>query len=486
MSAITEPEVVWGSRAARFTLAATIVGSGLAFLDASVVSVALPHIEDDLGGGLATAQWVFNGYLLTLGALVLVGGALGDLLGKRRIFLIGTIGFGVTSALCGLAPTATTLIAARMLQGVAAALMIPTSLAILNAVFDGPHRGRAIGAWSGLAGIFTAIGPLIGGAIVQSTPNGWRWVFLLNLPLVVLAVVLTRAGVPPLPGSRTKEPIWSQVDVLGGVLAIAGLTLVVGPLIEAARFGTVRTVALVLAGFITLFAFVLVQRHREKTGKPAPMMPLRLYRIRTFCLANMLAFIVYGALGAVFFLVTVALQVGMGYSAIAAGASGVPVTILMAALSAKAGGLLPKVGARPLLTFGPLCMAVGVALLAVMRPGESYWIGVFPGYLLFGLGLAFVVAPVTATALGEVGPALSGTASGINNAVARIASLVCIAVLPLAGGLGMSALTSLRSGAAFLDGYRSAMLIAAGLCVLGGLFALIGFRSSDGRCAAQQ
>lgn len=481
----TTETLAWKSRRGRLALAATILGSGVAFLDGSVVSVALPRIEADLGGGLATLQWVFDGYLLTLGALVLVGGALGDLLGKRRVFIVGTVGFGLASLLCGLAPTANTLIAARMLQGVAAALLVPTSLAILNTVFAGEDRGRAIGAWSGLSGLFTAVGPFLGGVLVESSPSGWRWVFLINVPLVIGAVWLAKVGIPQLAGSRTSAPIWSQVDVLGGVLAVVGLGLIVGPLIEVQRLGALLTTGLVVLGSVVLVLFGLVERRRAITRTPPPMVQLSLFRLRTFSVANMLTFVVYGALGGAFFLVTVALQVGMGYSAIAAGAAGIPVTILLALFSSRVGALLPKVGARPLLTFGPLCMSVGIAWLAVMRPGQSYWLGVFPGFVLFAIGLVFVVAPVTATALADVGPALSGAASGVNNAVARIASLVAIILLPLAGGMASSEATSLTIGVAFLDGYRTAMLVAAATCAIGGVVAAVGFKRADGRVSVE-
>lgn len=476
-----EPGLEWGSRKARLALTATILGSGLAFLDGSVVSVALPFIERDLGGGLATLQWIFDGYLLTLGSLVLVGGSLGDLLGKRRIFVIGTIGFGITSLMCGLAPTAFALVVARMLQGVAAALLVPTSLAILNSVFTGPNRGRAIGAWSGLAGLFTAFGPFVGGVLVESLPSGWRWVFLINLPLVIGALWLAKLGIPNIPGTRTSAPIWSQVDVLGGILAVVGLGLIVGPLIEVQRLPGALTAGLVALGVIILGLFGWVEIRRERTMAPPPMIRLSLFRLRTFSVANLLTFIVYGALSGAFFLVTIALQLGMGYSAIAAGTAGIPVTIMLALFSSRVGGLLPKVGARPLLTFGPLCMAVGILLLGVFKPGQSYWVGVLPGYLIFAIGLVFVVAPVTATALANVTGDLSGAASGVNNALARIAGLVAIIFLPLAGGMAASQETSLSTGLSFLTGYRTAMIVAAIVCAIGGLVALFGFKSNDGK-----
>lgn len=480
-SSATSDALTWGSRRAKLTLTACILGSGLAFLDSSVVAVASPRIEADLGGGLPTLQWVTNGYLLTLGALVLVGGALGDLLGKKRIFIIGIIAFGISSAMCGLAPSAELLVLARMIQGVAAALMVPTSLAILNSTFTSGDRAKAIGAWSGLAGVFTAIGPFIGGLLVDTSPSGWRWVFLINIPLVVGAVVIARIAVPSHPGTRTSAPIMSQVDILGGVLAVLGLGLLLGPLIEIERLSAWGVAALMSCGAALLVTLGFVERHRAVTRKPPPMINLDLFTLRTFSVANIVTVVVYGSLSVAFFLVTIALQQGIGYSAVAAGAAGVPVTIVLAAFSSKAGGLLGKIGARPMLTIGPMIMAVGMVLLASIQPGQSYWMLVFPGFVVFAIGLVFVVAPVTATALSDVGPAESGTASGINNAVARIGGLVAIILIPLAGGLAASQADALGTGEEILAGYRTSMLIAAGVCVVGALLSLIAFRSEDGR-----
>lgn len=478
------PLLTWGTRRARLTLAATILGSGIAFLDGSVVSVALPRIEEDLGGGLATLQWVMDGYLLTLGSLVLVGGSLGDLLGKRRVFMFGTCFFGVASALCALAPSAEVLIAARMLQGVAAAFLVPTSLAILNSTFAGSDRGKAIGAWSGLSGIFTAIGPLVGGVLVDTGPNGWRWIFLLNVPLVVAAVWLARAAVPDLVGSRTDLPLRTQVDGLGAILTVVGLGLIMWPLIEVANMSGGLVVALLLIGVGALVALVFVERHRERTQQPPPMVPLSLFRIRTFSVANIVTFVVYGALSVVFFLVTVALQQGLGYSAAAAGIAGVPVTIILAVFSSRVGGLVPRIGARPLLTLGPIIMAIGTVVLATLSTSSSYWLAVFPGFVIFAVGLVLVVAPVTTTALGGIEANESGTAAGINNAVARVGGLIAIILIPLAGGMATSQATSLATGSAMLDTYRQAMLIAAAVCFVGGLIALLGFRANDARAPA--
>ncbi len=355
------PELLrYGTPAARPALAATILASGMAFLDGSVVTVALPRIEADLGGGFSTMQWVTDAYLLTLGSLVLIGGALGDLLGRRRVFLWGIVGFGVTSVLCGLAPTAGTLVAARTLQGMAAALMVPASLAILSSVFAGPDRGRAIGLWSGLSGITTAVGPVVGGFLVDLGTGGWRAVFLLNVPLAALSIWLALRGIPEIPGSRTPGPLRAQVDILGGALAVSGLALLVGSLIEAYRIGAILAVAGAAAGIALLAAFLAVERHRSQTRRPPPMMPPQVFRIRSFAVANVQTFVVYAALSGVLLLFTVTIQVGLGWSALAAGAAGLPITLILAAGSSRAGGLLPVLGARVMLTTGPAVMAVGI------------------------------------------------------------------------------------------------------------------------------
>jgi EmrB/QacA subfamily drug resistance transporter len=442
------------SRTGRGALAASIVASGMAFLDGTIVTVAAPHIARDLGGGFAGMQWVLDGYLLTLGALVLVGGAVGDLVGMRRIFIIGTVGFGVASVLCGMAPTLTALIAARMLQGACAALMVPTSLAMLNAVFAGADRGRAIGAWSGLSGVFTALGPFVGGLLVDSGPSGWRLAFLINIPLTVLAVWLALRFLPDLPGSHGSL---RALDWPGALVATVGLGLVVGPLIEGGRWAA----PLVLAGVVLLAVFVLLERRDGEV-----MVPPSLFSIRSFTVANLVTFVVYGALSAGTFLVTVYLQQALGYSALLAGAVGLPITVLLMLFSSRVGGLVSRYGPRWFLTAGPLVMAVGLAWLSRLRPGMGFWGSVLPPMLVFAAGLVLVVAPVTTAALRDIGPDLSGTASGVNNAVARVAGLLAIAVLPALAGMGDDG----RSG------YGTAMALSAGLCAVGGVVAAVGFR----------
>ena len=466
----------YGTPAARPALAATILASGMAFLDGSVVNVALPRIEADLGGGFATMQWVSDAYLLMLGSLVLIGGGLGDLLGLRRVFVWGIVGFGIASILCGLAPTAQLLITARALQGMTAALMVPASLAILSSVFASGDRGKAIGLWSGLSGVTTAVGPVVGGLLVDLGTAGWRAVFFLNVPLAVLSVWLARTGIPDIPGTRTAGPLRAQVDVLGGVLAVSGLGLVVGSLIEAARLGAALTAVGTTLGIGLLVGFVALERHRSRTGRPPAMMPPVLFRIRSFAVANAQTFVVYGGFVALLFLFTVALQIGLGWSALAAGAAGLPITLILAVGSSRAGGLLPVLGARTMLTVGPVLMALGIAILGLIRPGASYLMPILPGLVLFAVGLTIVVAPITTTALGDIPPQQSGIGSGINNAVARIAGLVMIAAVPLAAGLRLDGGTTDLFAA-----YTRASLLCAGLCLLGGLIAWVGYQSETGR-----
>ncbi len=454
--------LAWGTPAARRTLAATIVASGVAFLDSSVVTVALPRMGDDLGGGFSTLQWILDGYLLTLGALVLVGGALGDLLGKRRVFLWGIAGFGLTSLLCAVAPTASTLVVGRLLQGVAAALLVPGSLAILSASFAGADRGRAIGAWSGLGGLFTAAGPVLGGLLVESVSWGWRAIFLINPPLLAVAWWLTRTGVAELPGRRRAGRLAPQLDLPGAGLAVMGLGLIVYPLIEAGSLAPAAVIGLVALGVALLVGFVAVEARSAY-----PMLPPSLFKIRTFAVANLVTLVVYGALGAAFFLLIVHVQTNLGYSAAVAGLTGLPVTIVLGFLSARVGALVPVVGPRILLTLGPLIMGAALLLLGGVRPGSDYWMGIVAPMTLFAVGLVLVVAPVTTTALIDVPADRSGAASGTNNAIARVASLLAIAVLPLAGTAGGAAVGS-------VDAFSRSMVVAAVLCALGGVVALVG------------
>ena len=484
-SGVSENTIAFGSGIGRRVLAMAIVASGIGFLDATVVNVALPKIEAELGGGFATIQWVLDAYLLTLGALVLVGGALGDSLGRKRVFVWGVSGFAVTSLLCGLAPNATTLIVARALQGVAAALMIPGSLSLLSSLFRPQDRGRAIGAWSGLAGLVTALGPFVGGVLVDSGSSGWRWVFLLNLPLAAVVLWLAR-GIPTPDVDQRKNaslpPLREQIDFAGAGLTILGLALIVTPLIEARNIPGWLTAASILAGLAVLYGFWLLEQHREIRRTPPPMLPPSLWKIRSFSMANFITLFIYGGLSSVLLLFTIGFQIGLGWSALAAGAAGLPITLVLALLSSRIGGLLPKYGSRNLLTLGASLICLGALGLAALPDDASYWVNVLPPLLLFALGLAFMVAPITTTALGDIPVASSGTGSGVNNAVARIAGLIAIALVPLAAGL-----TSFdaEAGATVLPGYRRAMLICAALLALAAVLSWFGFSKETGRVTGE-
>lgn len=459
----------------RGVLLALVTASGTAFLDSSVVTVALPAMARQLGGGLTTMQWVVDAYLLTLGSFLLLGGSLGDLLGRRRVFLVGLVAFGAASVLCAVAPSASTLVAARAVQGVAAALLVPGSLAIIAAVFDPRERTRAIGLWGGLSGLFTMLGPFVGGLLVDAGPAGWRWVFLLNLPILVVSYVATVRYVPALPGSRAPGSVLDQLDVVGGVLAVVGLGLLAAGLIETPRIGVAAGAAVASAGGLVLVAFWWWERRCERRAaagaRRAPMMPPSLFAVATFTVANLVTLLVYGPIGGMTLILTLQLILGLGWSALAAGAAGVPITITLALLSGRVGSLVPRFGARPFLVTGPVLMTVGQVLLAGVSPGDSYLTGVLPGILTFALGLVMVVAPVTSTALGDVPLDRVGTASGVNNTTARVAQLVAVAALPVAAGLSSGSPEG-GSTAAFEAGYARAMLISAGVCLLGALVAL--------------
>lgn len=465
--------IEFASRRGRTVLAATILASGVAFLDATVVTVALPRIGTDLGADLAALQWVLDAYLLALGGLVLVGGALGDVLGRRRVFLAGVGGFGAASLLCALAWSPGVLIGGRAVQGVFAALLTPASLAILSSSFSSDQRGRAIGAWSGLAGIATAVGPFVGGWLVDSV--SWRWIFLLNIPLLAGAAEAARRAVPASGRSPTRHELRTRVDLPGAALAVAGLALIVTPLIEFAHLPPALVTASLAAGVAALGALVVHGRRR-----PSPMVPPGLFRIRTIAVANLVTVTIYAALTGASFLVTFGLQRALGYSALEAGAALVPLTLVLLVFSARVGAVLPRVGARPLLTAGSLLMAAGLVLLSRVEVGSVYLTGVLPGVLVMAAGLVLVVAPVTTTALADAPPSNQGVASGVNNAVARVAGLIAVAVLPAAAGI---AGTDGLAPEPLLEGVSRAMLILAVTCAVGALIAWIGLRPCDARKA---
>jgi EmrB/QacA subfamily drug resistance transporter len=440
-------------------LLATVLGSGLAFIDSTVVNIALPRIGDDFDAGAAGLQWTVNGYTLTLAALILLGGSLGDRFGRRRIFVIGVTWFAVASLLCGLALNIDMLVASRALQGIGGALLTPGALAILEASFDPVDRSRAIGAWSGLAGIAGAIGPFVGGWLVEVA--NWRLVFLINAPLAALVVLVALRHVPESANPEAAR----ELDIAGavaGAVGLAGLTFgfTAWPQRGPGDPLVLGTLVLGVAGIV---GFVLIE-HRS----PHPMLPLALFRNAAFAAANLVTFAVYAALGGVFFLVVINLQVVSGFSPLAAGIALLPVTALMLLLSARAGALAGRIGPRLPMTFGPVGCAGGLVWLSRVGLHSSYASDVLPPVILFGLGLSLTVAPLTSTALGAADDRYAGVASGVNNAIARAAGLLAVAVLPLAAGLGRGRLTD---PGALAPTYRTSMLICAGLLLVGAVLA---------------
>ncbi len=443
-------EVAWGTTRGRTVIAAASLGSGLTFLDSSVVNIALPAIGAELDASLAQLQWVVNGYLFALSALILLGGSLGDRFGRRRIFVLGTVWFAIASALCGLAPTAEALVAARVLQGVGGALLTPGSLAMIQGAFVPDDRSPAIGAWSGISGIATAIGPLVGGLLIDYV--SWRWIFLINPPLAVLTVVLAR-WVP-----ETCDPrAHGRFDVLGAVLASTALAA-----LTIALIGWTDPLMPLAAAVAVVSAIAFLLRERRATE---PMVPLWLFGNRTFSAANLMTLLVYGALGAITFFLVIELQTVSGWPALSAGLATLPITICLLLLAARGGALGQRIGPRIPMTFGPLVMAGGTLLLLTVGPDVVWWRDVLPGMTIFGLGLALMVAPLTATVLAAAPADHTGLASGINNAVARAGSLLAIAALPAVVGLGGD---DYANAPVFDAAYSASLVICAALLVAGG------------------
>jgi len=461
-----------GEPTGRWVIFATVLGSSMAMLDSTVVNVALPTIGRHLHASLGGLQWTVNAYTLTLAGLILLGGSLGDRIGRRRIFLTGVIWFALASALCGLAPSIGVLIAARALQGIGGALLSPGSLAIIQASFARDDRPRAVGAWSGLGGVAGAAGPLLGGWIVSAV--GWRWVFLLNLPLAAVVIAVTSRHVP-----ETRDPsAHGRFDVAGAALAALALAGISYALIEApGRGASARVAVAAVIGVAAFVAFVAVERHRGRAAGVAtdgqvragrkdtpPMLPLDVFGSRQFTVVNVVTFVVYAAFGALFFLLVLQLQVVSGFSPLRAGTALLPSTLLMLALSSRAGALAQRIGPRWLMAGGTLICAGGLLLMTRIGLHASYFADVFPAVCVFGFGLSMTVAPLTATVLASADARHAGVASGVNNAVARSAGLLAVAGLPAAVGLTIGGHNSV---AAFAPGFREAMVICACLLVAG-------------------
>ncbi|MFC4466174.1 MFS transporter [Streptomyces xiangluensis] len=461
-----------GTPTGRWILLTTVLGSSMALLDSTVVNVALPRIGRDLDADLAALQWTVNAYLVTLAGLILLGGALGDRFGRRKVFVVGVIWFAAASLLCGIAPNAPVLIAARALQGIGGALLTPGSLSLIQASFHPDDRGKAVGLWSGFGGIGAAIGPFLGGWLVDGP--GWRWVFLLNVPLALLCAPIALRHVPE---SKDGREHGRGFDVLGAALGALSLALVTYALIEA-RSGALVVTVTAGVGVVAGIAFVYVERRRDD-----PMMPLDIFASRQFTAVNVVTLCVYAAFSGFFFLAALQLQVVSGYSALGAGTALLPTTALMLLFSARSGDLARRIGPRIPLTVGPLLCAAGMLLMLRVGTDASYVLDVLPALLVLGLGMVALVAPLTATVLASVDNSRAGLASGINNAAARAAGLVAVAALPLLAGMGSEAY---RSASAFDDAFTRAMPLCAGILVVGAVVAFTTVRRLPSDCRRPQ
>ncbi|HEY0239272.1 MAG TPA: DHA2 family efflux MFS transporter permease subunit [Friedmanniella sp.] len=466
-----------GTAQGRWVLAATIAGSGMAFLDSTVVNVALAKIGADFHAGFTALQWITNAYTLTLAALILLGGVLGDRLGRRRIFLLGVVWFAVASALCALSPSTEVLVAARALQGIGGALLTPGSLSIISSVFAPDDQPRAVGTWAGLSGLSGAVGPFLGGWLVSLD---WRLVFLINLPIAAVVVYGTLRHVPE---SRDTLDVGKRLDLTGTVAIVASLTGLTWSLTEAGSLGWTAPVVLAgLGGLVAGVAFVLVELRSDH-----PLVPLEIFANRVFSATNVATFFVYGALSVYGFLVVLQLQVVVGWSPLAAGTAMLPATVLMLLLSSRVGGLASRTGPRILMTVGILLAASSFALASRIGPGARWLTDLAPSAVLLGLGMSLTVAPLTATVLAAAPEQLSGAASGVNNAVARTAGLLAVAVVPSLAGLSKATTTD---PSAIERGFPTAMLIGAAAVLVGAVVSWFGLgrdakvqRASDASAA---
>ena len=449
------------TRSPRWILVGTILGSGAVFAEGSVTIVALPAIARDFHLGVAGLQWVVNAYLLTLSALILLGGALGDRYERRRVFTLGLAAFAIASIACALAPNLPLLVIARVLQGAAGAVVVPNSLALLEEAFSGEARGTAVGHWAAWSAVSAAFGPLVGGLLVDAA--SWRWVFVCIAPLAAAAVL----AVGWIGDTRTSSARSARVDYAGAALVTLGLAGIVGGLMVGSDTGfTQPGVFLALIGGIALLvAFVFVERRLK-----SPLLPTDVFHVRVFTGVNAVTLLVYAALNGLFFLLMLQLQAAMGYSALRAGASLLPINVLMLVLSPLAGRFAARVGPRWPMVIGSLIAAGGMLLFTRVTPGASYATSVLPAAIVFGIGLACLVAPLTSVALGALGEERAGLASGVNNAVARFAGALAVAAIPLAAGLG-----GVREldAATLSSGFGRAMLICAALCAAGSALASV-------------
>ncbi len=459
--------------AGRWVLTAAVLGSGVVSLDATVVNVALPTIGRDLNADVAGLTWTVNGYSLTLAALILLGGALGDRYGRRRIFTIGVVWFGLASLLCGIAPNLTVLIMSRALQGIGGALLTPGSLAMISATFAPADRGRAIGAWSGLGGLASAAGPLVAGLLLDVS---WRLVFLINIPLCVFVAVLAVRHVPETLNDQAPR----HLDVTGAAAAVVGLAGITYALTEVSSRGADSPLVLgaAAAGVAGMGAFLLIENRSSH-----PLIPLDIFRSRQFTAANLVTFGLYAAIGGEIFMLALVLQISVGMSPLAAGSALLPITVIMLTLSSRAGDLASRIGPRRPMTLGPLVVSLALLLMLRIGPGSAYLTDVLPSVIVFGFGLAIFVAPLTSAVLAAAATRHAGVASGVNNAVARTAQLLAVAVLPAITGLTGAAY---KNPVLMAHGFHIAIWCCIGLVLLSSAISWFGISDQEHVTAATE